>query len=88
MVQSLKRRALEQSTHSVLKAAQGRQPLGLKFLIMENVKRGGSRDGSGRPSTDRHRTLSVRISDESWKLLEGCKNKSMLIDTLIKAFYQ
>lgn len=60
---------------------------GLKSNEMEKINRGGHRDGSGRPSTDRHCQLSVRISEESMRLIAGCSNKSLLIDTLIKAYF-
>lgn len=45
---------------------------------------GGYRPNSGRPTTERKITLSVRISPEAHALLAGVKNKSQYIDNLIK----
>jgi hypothetical protein len=47
-------------------------------------QRGGPREGSGRPATDRKVSLSVRISREAADKLATVKNKSEFIDTLIK----
>ena len=38
----------------------------------------------GRPETDRKNAITVRISDEAVRLLEGEHNKSELIDSLIQ----
>lgn len=54
-----------------------------KSTMKEN-NHGGYRPNSGRPTTERKITLSVRISPEAHALLEGVKNKSELIDSLIK----
>lgn len=51
---------------------------------MKDNNHGGYRPNSGRPTTERKITLSVRISPEAHALLEGVKNKSELIDSLIK----
>ena len=45
---------------------------------------GGRREGAGRPSVDRSVKLFVRISEEAAKIIENVKNKSELIDKLIK----
>lgn len=44
---------------------------------------GGRRPGSGRPTTDRTIPVMVRVSPEAAKMLEGVKNKSEFIDSLI-----
>lgn len=51
---------------------------------MEEKKRGGRREGSGRPETDRKVALSVRISQEAADKLATVANKSEFIDELIK----
>lgn len=38
----------------------------------------------GRPETDRKNAITVRISDEAVRILEGVHNKSELIDSLIQ----
>jgi len=45
---------------------------------------GGKRKGAGRPCGDRRVTLYVRISEEAAKIIQDVKNKSELIDRLIK----
>lgn len=51
---------------------------------MKENNHGGYRPNSGRPTTERKITLSVRISPEAHALLAGVKNKSQYIDNLIK----
>lgn len=54
---------------------------------MDNQKNnghGGARKGSGRRNLGRDIPLSVRISLESARLIQGVKNKSEYIDELIK----
>ncbi len=46
--------------------------------------RGGARQGSGRPSTDRTIMLSVRISQKAYEKISTVKKKSECIDELIK----
>jgi len=46
--------------------------------------RGGSRNGAGRPETDRSISISVRISQEAYDKLKNIGNKSLYIDRLIK----
>ena len=38
----------------------------------------------GRPKTDRKNSITVRISDEAQRILDGEHNKSELIDALIR----
>ena len=51
---------------------------------MENKRRGGPREGSGRPRTDRKIAVSFRISQEAADKLATIKNKSEFLDELIK----
>lgn len=50
------------------------------------AKRGGARAGSGRPVTDLKIPLGIRISKEAASKLENVKNKSAIIDELIKQY--
>lgn len=50
----------------------------------EPSKRGGRREGSGRPETDRKIAISVRISREAAEKLATVANKSEFLDDLIK----
>ena len=45
---------------------------------------GGFREGGGRPETDRKIAVTFRISQEASDKLKMVKNKSELIDRLIK----
>lgn len=47
-------------------------------------QRGGRREGSGRPETDRKIAISVRISREAADKLATVDNKSEFLDELIK----
>lgn len=38
----------------------------------------------GRPETDRKNTITIRISDDALRILDGEHNKSELIDALIR----
>ena len=38
----------------------------------------------GRPETDRKNAITIRISDEAQRILDGEHNKSELIDSLIR----
>jgi len=51
---------------------------------MEEKKRGGRREGSGRPETDRKIAITVRVSREAADKLATIANKSEFIDTMIK----
>lgn len=45
--------------------------------------RGGRREGAGRPSTNRHKAVTIRLSLEAWDKLQLFKNKSRYIENLI-----
>ena len=45
--------------------------------------RGGRREGAGRPSTNRHKAVTIRLSLDSWNKLQRFKNKSRYIENLI-----
>ena len=47
-------------------------------------QRGGPREGSGRPRTDRKIAVSFRISQEAADKLATVANKSEFLDELIK----
>ena len=53
---------------------------------MEQVKKqhGGSRPGAGRPATDRSHAVTLRISEEAFQKLNTQRNKSEIVDQLIK----
>ena len=44
----------------------------------------GTAFGTGRPATGRTHPITIRVSDEAFKILGHIKNKSEYIDTLIK----
>lgn len=46
-------------------------------------KRGGKREGSGRPFTGRINPVAIRISDEAKKVLDNQQNKNEFIDRII-----
>lgn len=50
------------------------------------AKKPGSAWGTGRPSTGRNITITVRISEQSAEILKDEHNKSELIDKLIKYY--
>ena len=45
--------------------------------------RGGRREGAGRPSTNRHKAVTIRLSLEAWQKLQLYRNKSRYIENLI-----
>ena len=45
--------------------------------------RGGRRAGAGRPSTNRHKAVTIRLSLDAWSKLQLFKNKSRYIENLI-----
>lgn len=47
------------------------------------TKRGGRREGAGRPSTNRHKAVTIRLSLDAWNKLQRFKNKSRYIENLI-----
>ena len=49
----------------------------------EKKQHGGRRSGAGRPTNNRTIPLTVRVSPEAAQVLEGVKNKSEYIDTLL-----
>ena len=49
----------------------------------EKKQHGGRRSGAGRPPNNRTIPISVRVSPEAAQVLEGVKNKSEYIDTLL-----
>lgn len=52
---------------------------------MKNEKRGGRREGAGRPAGDRNRMVCLRLSDEAvTKLDRLTDNRSEYIDRMIK----
>ena len=53
---------------------------------MEQVKKqhGGYRPGAGRPATDRSHAVTLRISEEALQKLNTQRNKSEIVDKLIK----
>lgn len=53
---------------------------------MEEMKSkwGGSRPNSGRPKGDRPNKILISLSDESMARLKNVKNRSELIDNLIR----
>ena len=56
------------------------------IVIMQNQKskRGGKREGAGRPRGTRNNVVSVRLSDEALAKLNQYQNKSRYIDNLIR----
>lgn len=54
-------------------------------MRMKNEKRGGRREGAGRPAGDRNRMVCLRLSDEAvTKLDRLTDNRSKYIDRIIK----
>ena len=52
---------------------------------MEQEKQhGGYRPGAGRPATDRSHAVTLRISEAAFQKLNTQRNKSEVIDKLIK----
>lgn len=49
-------------------------------------KRGGARQGAGRPKTDREYQLCIRLSKEAYDTLKQFKNRSAYVDELIKTY--
>lgn len=52
----------------------------------EKKQHGGYRPGAGRPSTDRSHAVTIRISEEAFQKLKAQKNKSEVLDQLIKEY--
>lgn len=55
----------------------------MKERELKKSNRGGRREGSGRPSTNRHKAVTIRLSIEAWQKLQRFKNKSRYIENLI-----
>lgn len=51
--------------------------------MCKKSNRGGRREGAGRPSTNRHKAVTIRLSLEAWIRLQRFKNKSRYIENLI-----
>lgn len=50
-----------------------------------NVKRGGSREGSGRPSLGQTKRISLTLPDQTWNQLNRLKNTDVMpLSTLIR----
>lgn len=52
-------------------------------MMCKKSNRGGRREGAGRPSTNRHKAVTIRLSLEAWDKLQRFKNKSRYIENLI-----
>lgn len=49
---------------------------------------GGSRPGAGRKKRSKlTHAMTVKISEESWNMLKGAKNKSELVDDAILVYF-
>ena len=51
--------------------------------MCKKSNRGGRREGAGRPFTNRHKAVTIRLSLEAWDKLQRFKNKSRYIENLI-----
>ena len=50
----------------------------------QEKKHGGYRPGAGRPATDRSHAVTLRISEAAFQKLNTQRNKSEIVDKLIK----
>jgi hypothetical protein len=53
-------------------------------MEQEKKQHGGYRPGAGRPATDRSHAVTLRISEEAFQKLNTQRNKSEVVDKLIK----
>lgn len=52
-------------------------------MMCKKSNRGGRREGAGRPSTNRHKAVTIRLSLQAWYKLQKFRNKSRYIENLI-----